>query len=136
MSPKQIIIAGTIAIVISISSVFQNEEANATLGLPGQADAVHTRDSSRPEAGTDLQHVLGGLSDEDIHDALYNGRTLADLAQEQNVDVQQVIDLQVAELSQQLESRLTSGSITFEQYESHQAELREMITKSVHGQSG
>ncbi|MBD2864584.1 hypothetical protein [Paenibacillus oceani] len=136
MNPKQIIIAGTIAIVISISTVFQNEEANASLGLPGQADSVHTRDSSRPEIGASLQHVLGGLSDEEIHDALYNGRTLADLAEEQRVDVEDVIDLQVAELSQQLTSRLTSGSITAEQYETHQAELREMITKSVHGLSG
>jgi len=136
MSPKQIIIAGTIAIVISISTVFQNEEANASLGLPGQADAVHTRDSSRPETGASLQHVLGGLSEEEIHDALYNGRTLADLAEEQRVDVEDVIDLQVAELSEQLTSRLTSGSITTEQYETHQAELREMITRSVHGLSG
>ncbi|MEF3312662.1 hypothetical protein PV433_27605 [Paenibacillus sp. GYB004] len=137
MNPKQIIIAGTIAIVISISTVFQNEEANASLGLPGQADpAVHTRDSSRPETVASLQHVLGGLSDEEIHDALYNGRTLADLAEEQRVDVEDVIDLQVAELSQQLTSRLTSGSITAEQFETHQAELREMITKSVHGLSG
>ncbi|MEC0268836.1 hypothetical protein [Paenibacillus anseongense] len=80
----------------------------------------------------DLLHVLGLASEEDIYNAQYNGLSLADIAEANKVDVQKVIDLQLAELIEQLDERLSSGSITPEQYYAQQAELPEIIMRSVY----
>ncbi|MDD9270932.1 hypothetical protein ACFPES_28180 [Paenibacillus sp. GCM10023248] len=80
----------------------------------------------------DLLHLLGLVSEDEIYNAQYNGRSLADIAQANHVDVQKVIDLQLAELTEQLQERLFSGSITPEQYQAHHAELPEIIMRSVY----
>lgn len=80
----------------------------------------------------DLLHVLRLSSDEDIYNAQYNGESLADIAKANKVDVQKIIELQLTELTEQLNLRVSSGSITPEQYEAQRAELREIITKSVY----
>lgn len=80
----------------------------------------------------DLLHLLGLASEEDIYNAQYNGQSLADIAQANHVDVQKVIDLQLAELTEQLNERLSCGSITPEQYQAHHAELPEIIMRSVY----
>lgn len=80
----------------------------------------------------DLLHVLGLSSEEDIYNAQYSGQSLADMAAANKVDVQKVIELQLAELTEQLNLRLSSGSITLEQYRDQRAELPEIIIKSVY----
>lgn len=80
----------------------------------------------------DLLQVLGLSSEEDIYNAQYNGQSLADMATANKVDVQKIIELQLAELTEQLNMRLSSGSITREQYLDQRAELPEIIIKSVY----
>ncbi|OCT15847.1 hypothetical protein A8709_09475 [Paenibacillus pectinilyticus] len=80
----------------------------------------------------DLLHVLKLSSEEDIYQAQYNGYSLADIAKANQVDVQKVIELQLAELTEQLQVRLYNGSITPEQYLAQRAELPEIIIKSVY----
>lgn len=80
----------------------------------------------------DLLHVLKLSSEEDIYTAQYNGYSLADIAKANQVDVQKVIELQLAELTEQLQMRLFNGSITPEQYLAQRAELPEIISKSVY----
>jgi hypothetical protein len=80
----------------------------------------------------DLLHILKLSSEEDIYKAQYNGFSLADIARANQVDVQKVIELQLAELTEQLEVRLFNGSITPEQYLAQRAELPEIISKSVY----
>ncbi|SDO72334.1 hypothetical protein SAMN04487897_12067 [Paenibacillus sp. yr247] len=80
----------------------------------------------------DLLHVLGLSSEEDIYNAQYNGQSLADIAKANKVDVQKVIELQLSELTEQLNARLSSGSITSEQYQAQREELPEIIIKSVY----
>lgn len=128
MTPKQIIIVSTMALVISIGALTQNEKSEASA-------SAHSLDKSNAKMTVqdDLHRVLGVSSDEEIYDALYNGKSLADIAMEHNMDVQNVIDLQTAQLSEQMDLRLASGSLTPEQYESQKSELRDIITNSVYG---
>ncbi|WNR44884.1 hypothetical protein [Paenibacillus roseipurpureus] len=80
----------------------------------------------------DLLHVLKLSSEEDIYKAQTNGFSLADIAKANQVDVQKVIELQLAELTELLQKRLFQGSITPEQYLAQRAELPEIIIKSVY----
>lgn len=127
MNPKQIVMVGTMALVISISSMLQDNKAFAQC-------PTHPLDKpSAMSAQDDFHQALGVTSDEEVYDALYAGKSLADIAGDNKKDVQPLIDLQVAQLAQQLEARYAGGSLTAQQYESHMAELRRIITDSVYG---
>ncbi|MGG1518624.1 hypothetical protein ABE504_24605 [Paenibacillus oryzisoli] len=67
-----------------------------------------------------------------MYKAQWDGYSLADIAKANHVDVQKVIELQLAELAAQLEARFSSGSITPEQYAAQRAELPEIICRSVY----
>lgn len=129
MNPKQIIIVSTMAIVISLGAMMQSDKtyANALFcPLDKSANISHL---------DEFHQALGASSDEQVYDALYSGQSLADIARDNNKDAQPIIDLQVAQLSEQLDLRFMSGSMTTEQYESHKAELRDLITASVYGKT-
>jgi hypothetical protein len=98
---------------------------------PLRANPIANKQNTVP-IKEDLLQVLGLSSEEDIYIAQYNGLSLADIAEANQVDVQKVIELQLAELTEQLNLRLSSGSITPEQYEAQRAELPEIIIKSVY----
>lgn len=80
--------------------------------------------------------VLNQPTDEDLYEAIYDGKSLQDIASEQGQDIEAVIDLQVAQLTDQLDSRLAAGSITTEQYAAYKAELRDIVSDSVHTSFG
>src|SRR5258708_6450325 len=112
MSPKRIIIIGTMTVVVTISAGIFSEKTSAqghllSLNKSGAYNITNKTDppSQNISIKDDLQHVLGVSSDEEIHDALYNGKSLANIAEDNNLDVQNVIDLQVAELTAQLDLR-------------------------------
>ncbi|GAA3403190.1 hypothetical protein ACFFNY_06135 [Paenibacillus hodogayensis] len=128
MNPKQFIIVSTMALVISFSSMMQEHKAYA------QSPGAPSLDRPSCSNALDEFHLaLGVSSDEEVYDALYDGRSLADIADANQRDVQQLIDLQVAQLSEQLDRRYESGSLPAHQYEAHKAELRLMIADSVYG---
>jgi hypothetical protein len=137
MSAKRIIMVGTMAVTISISAAVWGDKTSAN--PLHKSSAFQTSDTNRSlEEATrackyDLLDVLGLSSDEEIYNALYQGKSLAAIASERNMDVQQVIDLQIAEMTEQLDLRLASGSLTPQAYEAQKAELAHMITKSVYG---
>lgn len=134
MNPKQIIIVGTIAIVISLSGgIWTDNRANA--GIKG-AEAAAPVQKINIEVQDALLHLLGVSSNEELQEALYDGKSLADIAEGNNQDVQRVIALQMAEMTEQLDLRLADGSITLDQYRAQRSELAEIITRSVYGQKG
>lgn len=92
--------------------------------------SIHSRDTKPIKE--DLLHILKLSSEEDIYQAQYNGHSLADIARANQVDVQKVIELQLAELTEQLQVRLRNGSITPAQFQAQRAELPEIISKSVY----
>lgn len=130
MNPKQIIIVSTMALVISLGSMMQGDKSSAcnTLRPLDKSANLLLHDD-------DFHEVLGVDSDEQVYDALYSGKSLADIAAENGRDVQNVIELQLAQLMDQLDLRLASGSLTVQQYESHKAELRDIVTNSVYGRA-
>ncbi|KAI7273292.1 hypothetical protein KC345_g7024 [Hortaea werneckii] len=74
---------------------------------------------------------LSQSSDEELYDALYDGKSLHAIAEENSGNINNVINLQVKQLTQQLDARLASGSITQQQYTAQKAELREIVSQSV-----
>ena len=80
----------------------------------------------------DVTQILGLESDEELYESLYTGSSLADIADNNQVPLQHIIDLQVAELTQQLDTRLAEGSITPVTYLLQKSELPDIITKSIH----
>jgi hypothetical protein len=140
MNPKRMIIVSTMAFAITIGAGIWNNETCAhvhfiklsstdTYTLPDMTKVV-----LEPAAvHDDLHQALGVSSDEEIHDALYNGSSLASIAQDNQRDVQKVIDLQVAELNDQLVQNLAKGNLSKEAYLTQKSELVDIITKSVYG---
>ncbi|AIQ33432.1 MULTISPECIES: hypothetical protein [Paenibacillus] len=124
MDIKRVIIVGTVVIVMSFGNAWSSLTANAS--SPAQWSTVKAADKDEL-----LLKALNQPTDEDLYDALYDGKSLQDIAIEQNTDIEDVINLQVAQLTEQLDSRLASGSITAEQYAAHKAELRDIVTESV-----
>ncbi|MDP4099306.1 hypothetical protein OIN60_21555 [Paenibacillus sp. P96] len=123
---KRIIMFSTLAIAISIGESLGSSTASAST-------AVKPKQQETKAVKEDIVQVLGLSSDEELYNALYDGKTMADIASESGVDLDQAIRLQVAELTAQLNQRFAQGSITWEQYAAQKAELTEIVTRSVHG---
>lgn len=136
MSPKRIIIVSTMAVAIAVGVVW-NEETNASAIGDKYSTCCKFKgaDQTAQDAAAQdqLKQALADASDEEIYDALYNGKSLADIAASNDADVQNVIDLQVAELTEQLDMRLASGSLSPDAYEAYISEVSEIITQSVYG---
>lgn len=142
MNPKRIIIVGTMAIAITIGGVVWSDETSAHVFGPlnkSNTTKIKTADLQHNNEKIclkdDMLQALGVSSDEEIYDALYNGKSLADIAEGNHVEVQSIIDLQIAELTDQLDSRLANGSITPNQYLAQKSELTDIITDSVFGKA-
>lgn len=131
MNRKRMLVICTLLLALSIGqSSTWGSRANAAALAPERALHVQDNEASKDD---DLLKTLGISSDEQLYDALYNGQTLADIAQTHNQDAQAIVDLQVAQLTEQLDQRLANKSITLEQYQAHKAELTQVVAKSVFG---
>ncbi|MFS0724570.1 hypothetical protein [Paenibacillus sp. 1P07SE] len=125
MNPKQLMIAGTMAFAVTIRSVMGSEQ-------PGERSVV-----SRPSRGmrcprrNDLTHLLD-VSPDQVRDRLYAGDSLADIASSQRADIEEVIDLQVREMTDLLEQRVRSGSLSPAAYRQQRSELRELLRQSAY----
>jgi hypothetical protein len=137
MNTKRMVMIGTLAAAITLGG---SAVVKVSSRPPSQFDTFKAKTPSRAafrsaDRKDVLLEALGAASDEEVHSALYNGIALADIATDHNKDVQPVIDLQIAEMTAQINARLTSGSITFDQYQAHKEELTEIITRSVYAQA-
>jgi hypothetical protein len=140
MSPKRIIIIGTMTFVITIGAGIFSVKTSANvhlISLDNSGAYNITNENNQPSLNIshkdELHQVLGVSSDTEIHDFLYNGHSLANIAEDNNKDVHKVIDLQVAQLTQQLDLRFANGNLLPQAYQAHKSELREIVTKSVFG---
>lgn len=111
-----------------------------------QADAVGERlQEARPQRGfrgmghgpiggalEDVAEVLG-LTVEDLSAALMDGSSLADAAAESNVDVQDVIDVLVAQAQEHLDQAVADGRLTADEATERAAEIETRITDMVNG---
>ncbi|CAM4402532.1 hypothetical protein [Paenibacillus tarimensis] len=128
MNPKRIIVVGTLAFAITISSMIGTDNANAQSAVAPQSMSQDTDDI--------FLRALGAEDEEEVYQALYSGMSLAELAETNNSDIKELIRLQIAELTAQLDERLASGSLTLEEYQAQKAELPEIIISSIFGLNG
>ncbi|WP_150272469.1 SHOCT domain-containing protein [Paenibacillus tepidiphilus] len=124
MNIKRVMIVGTMVVAMSFGGTAWAR--TVVLAAPVAKWSVSSL------AGSDvLLAALKQSSDEELYEALYDGKSLKDIAEANGGDIDSVIQLQVAELTEQLGERLASGSISQEQYEAQKAELLEIVTASV-----
>lgn len=110
-----------------------------------QSEAVATAlEDTRPE-GRLGHHGFGrhvglttvaealGVTEEELRTALSDGRTVAEVATEQGVDVKVVIDTVVAEARERADERVAAGDLTREQADEVLADAEERATAFVNG---
>ncbi len=109
-----------------------------------QADAVsaalvadhqaHEGDHGKRGPGGPKSEVLAqalGMSEADLHTALESGRTIAQVAADQGVDVQVVIDALTAGMTNHINEEIASGELTQEKADAKLADLTSRITDMV-----
>ncbi|MDP4099285.1 hypothetical protein OIN60_21450 [Paenibacillus sp. P96] len=77
---------------------------------------------------------LLSLTADELKAAIKEGSSLADIAEEQNVDVNEVVDLLVSSMTEKLGTQLEEGKLTDEQYEERKAALEDRVTQMVNGE--
>jgi hypothetical protein len=98
-----------------------------------QASTLTNVNKSPTAAGEDPFLVSLGAQDEDeVRDALKDGASLADIAASAGSDVRPVIEMQIRQLTEQLEQRLVNGSITWDQFVAYKAEVPSLIEASAY----
>jgi uncharacterized protein YidB (DUF937 family) len=82
-------------------------------------------------AGFDAAAQALGISAEDLRSALRDGRTIADVAEEQGIDVQAVIDAMVAEATTHIDEEVAEGDLDADRAAELKEDLPERITDLV-----
>jgi ribosomal protein S20 len=122
------------------SAVVASALAGGTsFGVTGIAGAQTGDDRPPAEAGRreghhpklDAAAQALKLSVDDLRSRLRDGKTLAQVAEDQNVDKQKVIDAMVAEATARIDQKVQEGEITADQANEHKANLQERITRFV-----
>lgn len=109
-----------------------------------QADAVATAlDDARPEQG---HHGFGwhlglssaaetlGVTEDELRAALRDGQTIAEVAADQGIEVQAVVDAIATALRERLDEAVTEGRLTQEEADERLAAAEELITAAVNGE--
>lgn len=86
--------------------------------------------------GLDTAATALGVSAEDLRSAFAEGKSIADVAAEQGVDVQTVIGALVAQASTHLDEAVANGRLTEEEAATRKTELTEKITELVNQAGG
>ncbi len=136
-SVRRMIMVGTIAFVITLSSGMWSNTANANQSLSLEELEAHRMLHSHhcdPEDDDEILQLLGFDSDEELHEATYNYESLAKIAYNQDVDVQKIIDLQASQLMGQMDLRLANGHLTLHEYNTLTSEIPDIIKRSVYGE--
>ncbi|MDR0269492.1 hypothetical protein [Paenibacillus sp.] len=124
MNIKRVMIVGTMVVIMTFgSSALSGSITSASPATKFSSTGIADKD--------ELLKALNQSSDEELYESLYKGKSLHAIAAEKGGNIANVIELQMSQLTQQLNDRLLSGSITAEQYAAHKEELREIVEQSV-----
>lgn len=72
-----------------------------------------------------------GITEDELHEALADGQSIADVAEAEGVEVQTVIDALVAEATEQIDEKVADGDLTEERAAELKADLPERMTELV-----
>jgi hypothetical protein len=130
----RMIMIGTIAFAITVSSGFWGNTASAQLLITiDELDSTKMLPMNHDDNEDELHDMLGYKSEQEFTEALSNYSSLAEIAEVQQVDVQKIIALQSSQLMDQMVNRLTKGELSLHEFGSITAEVPEIIRKSVYG---
>jgi hypothetical protein len=133
MNPKQMIMIGTLAFALTLGSFTGNSVSRAGAAT----DLLNLTDSADPDTSTsnedEFLESLGVSSDEQVYESLLQGVSLAELAASRNKDVEALVQLQMNEMTAQLDARLAQGHISISEYEAQRSELKDILTRSAYG---
>ncbi|GGH37122.1 hypothetical protein [Paenibacillus segetis] len=130
MNIKQVIIVGTMAFVVTLSPGLSGYSASAAVALNPPKLTDLSNDAKETEVDPVIE-ALGFTDEEGIYEELLEGHSLADMAESNHKDVNQIIDLQVSQLREQVTVRYAQGSLTQEQYEQQLDEIPSIVADSV-----
>ncbi|MNW52340.1 hypothetical protein D3C74_298560 [compost metagenome] len=132
MNIKQVVIVGTMAFAITLTpSISGHFNSGAASACPFKQSNLNNNAAPESE-NDDFYDALGVSDDESIYEALFQGHSLADIAEAHQQDVDQIIELQVGQLEEQLTLRFSQGDLSPEAYAEQIKELPNMIKESVH----
>lgn len=122
------------------NGTLSEDQANAVADSLTQAreERAVAREERREQKEADRQEVLDtlGVTAEELREAFGNGQTLADVAEAQGVDIQDVIDLKVSQVSDHLAQAVEDGRLTQAEADEKLAEATERITEGVNQTPG
>ncbi|MNP50705.1 hypothetical protein D3C76_1449850 [compost metagenome] len=131
MNIKQVVIIGTMAVVITLNPSTFGQWIGGASACPIEESNLNNNNSSESE-NDDFAEALGVSSNEAVYNALLEGSSLADIAESHQQDVDYIIALQVSQLQSQLTDRYMQGSLSTESYLEQMTELPDIIKESVY----
>lgn len=115
--------------------VISQEQAEAVAEhLSGlQADRAARRHELHQQRRADRQEILDllGVTVDDIKAAAEGGKSLADVAADQGVDIQDVIDLKTSQIAEHLADAVAGGRLTQDEADDKLAMVTEKISDAV-----
>ena len=128
--------AGALLGTPSVSNAQEEDTTTTTAASDeGSTDSPDAPDGRHPGGcgGAKLEAAADalGISVEELRTALADGSSIADVAEEQGVDVQDVIDALVAEATEHIDLHVEAGDLTAEEAAERKAGLTERITRLV-----
>ncbi|WP_339294275.1 hypothetical protein MKY82_20750 [Paenibacillus sp. FSL W7-1279] len=97
-----------------------------------QKQRMHQRHGRLISDSDELAKLLK-TTPEALKQSLQSGKSLAQIAKEQDVPVQSVIDQQVQALTKRLDQKLTEGKLTKEEYEERKSRIAPFVSDVVNG---
>ena len=85
-------------------------------------------------AGLDAAATALGMDESALRDELRDGKTIADVANEKDVDLQAVIDALVAAANEKIDQAVADGRISSDRADDMKSRTKDMITAFVNGQ--
>jgi uncharacterized protein YidB (DUF937 family) len=116
------------AVLLGPASADSTDTAASTASIRGAPTAAPCR-----EGLADLADVIG-ISTDDLRAALHDGQTLAQVAEANGVDPQQVVDVLVANGTERLDAAVASGRIDQATADERKASLPDRAADLVNGE--
>lgn len=130
MNIKHVFIVGTMAFVITLSNNLTGcFISSSTIASPSKLSNLNNTTDSERDAFND---ALGLAADESAYNALLEGKSLADIAEENQQDISRIVKLQVQQMKDQLALSLEQGNLSPQSYEEQVKELPAIIKESVY----
>ena len=125
-------------ITVFIGMAIAGAIAGATLGVPGgvsaqpqpQAVSIGRASAERMQMAEEVAAILK-LTKEELRTQVRSGKTLAEIATAQKVEIKLVIDLMVANIKTHIAEKVTSGEITQAQADEKLANVTTKVTEMV-----